>query len=167
VRRLAPHSTDRPSAHSDVVKVRAFAVISVIMLSATIATRLLAPSPFAPRVHVRWAAGIAAAERESLERRFALSAGTPRDEATWEYDLTDVSRPAVEALIRHPAVADTHYLDREMARVAADAPSGSIPLAERRVAGWIQSGLFEWFMFFWAAGLIASGAWLAAPPRRT
>ena len=144
-------------------RIRAFAVFSVIMLAASAVLRVWAPSPFAPRVHVRWVAGIPGAQRAELERRLALTEGQRREETTWEYDLTDLSPSAVRALTGDPAVADTHYLDRRSGQVAADAPPGTTRLRERRLAGWIHSSLFDWFMLLWVSSLVVSGVWLASP----
>jgi len=145
-------------------KVRAFAAVSVVMLFATILLRLSTPSPFAPRVHVRWAPEVSPSARAELERRFALATGEQRDATTWEYDLLDLEPASVRSLIAHPAVADTHYLDRDAATVTSDAPAGSIRLADRRFAGWVHSPLFDWFVLLWASSLIVSGVWLASPP---
>ena len=144
-------------------KVRGLAAVSLVMLVVAIAIRLSAPSPFAPRVHIRWAAGVSADARADLERRFTLLAGEPRDKDTWEYDLADITPASVRALIEHPAVADTHYLDRATATVTSDAPSGSNRLAERRLAGWVHSTVFEWFVLLWFSALIVSASWLASP----
>ena len=143
-------------------RVRLFAVASVVMLTATGMVRLSAPSPFAPRVLVRWVAGISDAQRAERERRFALTEGQRREDATWEYDLGDSSLPAVLALLEDPAVRDTHYIDRRSGLVAADAPRGTTRLSERRAAGWIHSSLFDWFMLLWVSSLIVSGVWLTS-----
>ena len=145
-------------------RVRALAVVSALMLAVTILIRMSAPSPFAPRVHIRWAPDVSAAARADLERRFALMAGEPRDEATWEYDLADVRPASVRELVAHPAVADTHYLDRDTATITADAPSGSVRLADRRLASWVHSAVFDWFMLLWISSLVVSASWLAGPP---
>ena len=132
------------------------------MLVLTIVMRFSVPPPFAPRVHIRWAPDVSAEARADLERRFSLLAGEPRDEETWEYDLADITPASVRALIGHPAVADTHYLDRDTATVTSDAPSGSIRLAERRLAGWVHSAVFDWFTLLWVSSLIVSASWLAS-----
>jgi hypothetical protein len=137
---------------------------SLIMLPLAVVVRLTSPSPFAPRVHVRWATGVSDAQRAELERRYSLVQGRHRDAETWEYDLVDVAPSSVRALIADPAVADTHYLDRDRGAVQADAPAGTVPLAERRLAGWIHSPVFEWFTLFWVSSLIVSGVWLASAP---
>ena len=133
------------------------------MLLVTVAVRLSAPSPFAPRVHVRWAEEVSDARRTALERRFSLLQGRHREAATWEYDLADVTPSSVRELIAEPSVVDTHYLDRVSGEVAADAPPGTVRLAERRLAAWIHSPVFDWIMFFWASSLIVSGVCLASP----
>ena len=149
-------------ASADRRRVLAFTVFSTIMLLGSGALRVAAPSPFAPRVHIRWAGGIADAQRAELERRFALTEGRRRDADTWEYDLIDVSPSAVRALVGHAAVVDTHYLDRDSGQVAADAPRGSSRLGERWLAGWIHSSLFDWFIFLWVSSLLVSGVWLVS-----
>jgi hypothetical protein len=128
--------------------------------------RLSAPSPFAPRVHVRWADGVSDSTRAELERRFALREGRQRQGSTWEYDLTVISLAAVRQLIDDPAVADTHYLDRGNGQVADDAPPGKTRLDERWVAGWINSSLFDWFMLFWASSVVVCGVWLTSAANR-
>jgi len=152
----------RELTSADRRRIRAFAVSSVIMLASSGVLRVSSPSPFAPRVHVRWAAEISDAQRTALERRFALIEGQPRENTTWEYDFSDVSPSAVRALIEDPAVADTHYIDRRSGQVAADAPRGTTRLSQRRLAGWIHSSLFDWFMLLWASSLVVSGVWLAS-----
>lgn len=143
-------------------RIRAFAAASVVMLVATATVRLAAPSPFAPRVHVRWSEDVSDAQRTELERRFSLLQGRHREAATWEYDLQDVTPSSVRELIANPSVADTHYLDRVSGDVAADAPPGTVRLAERRLAAWIHSPGFDWIMCFWASSLIVSSVCLAS-----
>jgi len=143
-------------------RVVAFVIVSVIMLAVSGAIRISAPSPFAPRVHVRWAPGIGDAERGDLERQFALVEGRWRDGRTWEYDLVDVSPVLVQALIQASAVEDTHYIDRNPVRVADDAPPGRTRLAGRELAGWIHSSLFDWFTLLWVSSLFVSAVWLAS-----
>jgi hypothetical protein len=68
-----------------------------------------------PRVHVRWLEGLSEGERASLERRYELRAGIPVEgtPSTWRYDLGDLSRENIRALVDDPAVADTAYIDRK------------------------------------------------------
>jgi hypothetical protein len=145
-------------------RIMALAVASLVMLPVATGIRLASPSPFAPRVHVRWAAGIPDDQRGELERRFSLVEGRQRDAETWEYDLLDVSPTSVQALIADPRVTDTHYLDRARGEFDAAAPPGTVRLSERRVAAWVHSPLFDLFTIFWVSSLIVSAVWLANPP---
>jgi hypothetical protein len=119
-----------------------------------------------PRINIRWADGLDADERRSLERRFTLEAGEPTEGTTWRYELHDQSRDNIRALIDHPAVVDTHDLDQ----AALTAPDRSVRVTVR---GWNllvragRSGLFQvqslvlilcGSVLLWAATL-ASSRW--------
>lgn len=75
------------------------------------AARMLAGPPGAI-VHIRWQPDIEDAARQDLEARFGLADGRRQDERTWRYNLRNASRDHIRALVRDPAVADTHYIDR-------------------------------------------------------
>jgi hypothetical protein len=77
----------------------------------------------------------------------------------------DVAPPAVRALLDHPAVEDTHHIDRTRRVVSADAPSGTARLADAGVAAVIRSPLFDWVVSFWVASLAVSAAWLLTTKR--
>jgi hypothetical protein len=143
-------------------KVRALTMVSLVMVVAAAAVRASAPSPFAPRVHVRWDAAVEDDRRAVLERRFSLLNGARRDDDTWEYDLADVAAASVTALVQHPDVADTHYIERETGGISADAPAGTTRLRDRRLAALVHSWLFDWFLLFWASSIVVSGVWLAS-----
>src|SRR5687768_2486484 len=68
-----------------------------------------------PRVHVRWHESIGAAERAALERQYDLRNGTLIEgtSTTWRYELGDPSRETIRALLDHPSVDDTAYIDRD------------------------------------------------------
>jgi hypothetical protein len=136
------------------------------MLCAVVPVRLLVASPYAPRVHVRWVDGLSDAERIALERQLLLAAGARREGTTWEYDLVNPSTQPGMALVKHPAVEDTHYIDRARGEVTADAPLGTTLLPERSAAGWIHSRWFDWFVSYWVAALFVSSVWLANPATR-
>jgi len=147
---------------SERAKVRAFTVISLVIVVAAVAVRASAPSPFAPRVHVRWNAEVDDDRRAALERRFSLLDGARREDDTWEYDLTHLAPTSVTALVEHPDVADTHYIERETGRVSADAPTGTVRLRDRPFAALVHSWFFDWFLLFWASSIVVSGVWLAS-----
>lgn len=135
------------------------------MLTCVGLVRFLAPSPFAPRVHIRWISQTSDAARSDFERRFSLLNGEYREGTTWGYDLGNASMSAVRSLLEHPAVEDTHYIDRRSGAVAADAPRGTTRLRQTGLAWWINSPLFEWFTLLWVSSLIVSGTWLASARR--
>jgi hypothetical protein len=145
-----------------------FAGVSTLMLAASVIVRATTPSPLAPRVHVRWIESISDARRAVLERDFTLVAGQRREGTTWEYDLADPSHSTIQILINHPAVVDTHYIDRGVGAIAADAPRGTTRLDRPGAASWIHSSLFDWFVAFWISSFVVSSVRLASaakPPR--
>jgi hypothetical protein len=144
------------------IDARVWLAVSIAMLVAATTIRLVAPSAFAPRVHIRWSPAVDDGRRASLEARFHLFHGVPHDRQTWEYDLADPSREAVSALVAHPDVADTHYIERSTGQIAADAPAGTVRLPGRPVTSLVHSSVFDWLMFFWAASVLVSGVWLAS-----
>jgi Dolichyl-phosphate-mannose-protein mannosyltransferase len=69
-------------------------------------------SPSSVSVNVRWAPALTDGERNALERRFQLTEGRFVEGTTWQYVLTDYSSDNIRALVEHPAVEDTHRIDR-------------------------------------------------------
>ena len=76
-----------------------------------IAARVVS-GPAGAIVHVRWEASLEASARQELEARFRLADAELLDGSTWRYDLVDPSRDIIRALVRNPAVDDTHHIDR-------------------------------------------------------
>ena len=74
-------------------------------------------------VHVRWRPEVAANTRAGLEARFSLREQR-REGQSFGYDLLDDSTSNIRALLQHPAVEDTHDLDRQRMTVAATAEDG-------------------------------------------
>jgi hypothetical protein len=70
--------------------------------------------PPGARVNVRWEASVDASSRQKLEARFRLADGQRLDGSTWTYDLIDPSPDLIRALVRDPAVSDTHHIDRSI-----------------------------------------------------
>ena len=90
-----------------------------------------------PRINVRWVDGLDADRRRGLEARFGLDA-EEGESSTWSYGLADQSGENIAALVQHPDVEDTHYIDRvEMTleagafRVADPRPRYRAPSLER------------------------------------
>lgn len=65
-----------------------------------------------PRVQVRWREGVSSADRTAVELRYTLRNGVPAGDG-WRYELGDLSRENIRALIQDPAVDDTGYIDRD------------------------------------------------------
>jgi hypothetical protein len=147
---------------SDRFPVVAYIAASILILAVAITLRVSTPSPFAPRVRVRWSPTVEERQRAVLERQFSLFKGERHEDETWEYDLVDPSPAFVAALVAHPDVADTHYIDRATGRVASDAPVGTLRVPERRGAAFVHSIVFDWFLLFWASSIVVSGVWLAS-----
>ena len=99
------------------------------------------------RVQVRWTPA-ADTERPQLETRYRLHAGVARGEPadrTWLYEIRDVSRANLRALIDDPRVADTHLVDRATAELTAQESftrrlHRNIPLLGRWDVSWSASG---------------------------
>lgn len=86
------------------------------------------PSPAAPRVNVRWQRDLPPAVREQLAPTFHLANGMEREPNDWAYDLLDISRANIQALVLHPMVVDTYGIDRERFTVA---PPPALPWSTR------------------------------------
>ncbi len=71
-------------------------------------------------IYIEWAAGVGDEEREALERRFGLAPDALVEGRTRKYRISDVARPSIERIVRHPLVEDTGGIDRTSYRVDAD-----------------------------------------------
>jgi hypothetical protein len=69
-------------------------------------------------VNVRWAASVDDERRQQFERRYGLTRSEFRENRTWGYYLTDLSRTNIGALVGDPMVEDTHHIDRQAFRVS-------------------------------------------------
>ena len=73
-------------------------------------------------VNIRWQASVDAAERQRLETGWQLVDGQEVSPSTWSYELTAPSQGRIRAIVEHPAIADTHHIDRQRYTLAPDAP---------------------------------------------
>jgi hypothetical protein len=140
-------------------QVRYLALTSAAILLAVVTMRLTLPE-MAPRVNVRWASGVSAGERAILERRFSLVLPAHAGGSTWTYDLGDPSPAMVTALVHHPAVEDTHGINREAGVVETDAARGTTRVGSYPLGAWVESEPVGWLGLGsgWAA--LLSFAWL-------
>lgn len=111
-------------------------------------------------VHVRWKPEVTDATRAEVERAHGLHPVEFREQRTWGYFLSDMSAENLQRIIRHPAVEDTHNIDRDAFFV--------LDTAER---GDYMSGRPAWIArmleFFSRASLLLGGAALLVGAFRT
>ena len=101
-----------PLASMDHPRVALAAIAAVVALVALWPDH---PPPPPPRdvVNVRWADGVDAVTRTALEKRFTLTElDRSVDPNTRIYQIADLSVTNVQAIVRDPAVEDTHHIDR-------------------------------------------------------
>jgi hypothetical protein len=126
-------------------------ITCAVWLGVRAATRSVAPS-----IHVRWASGVSEAERRRLEERFQLVNGEDLSGGSWSYDLLNSRPEAIQALVQHPAVADTHDLDRARFTTAAGTHPGK---ATRWLWNrWATNATAVWLQWFLVAWLLVSAA---------
>jgi hypothetical protein len=110
---------------------RAISASSLVAALALLASSRLFVEPPPLQVNVRWQDTVDAPDRARLERRFTLTPAEQIATNAWRYDITDTSPATIGALVGDPAVADTHYINRETFQLEPDAPRG-----ERRPGPW-------------------------------
>jgi hypothetical protein len=142
------------------------AVTSLVILAvAACAWRFVSPA-VAPRINVRWAHGVSDDGRVAVERELTLLRGEVKEGRTWAYDLGDISRVNVRSLVAHPAVEDTHYINRSAGTVWRTAPAGTTvvggPLNRAR-----DSAALTWLLTASATTALVSVLWLLTTGRGT
>lgn len=144
-----------------------FALVSVVTLAATGALRVFVLPAVSPRVNIRWADRVDDAARVELERRLKLYAGEQREGTTWMYDLGDPTSRGIDALITHPAVADTFHINRSRGTVSSDAPRGTTRIGRGPLSIWRDSPVLSWVVRLALSLLAVSAVWLvsSATPR--
>ena len=120
-------------------------------------------------VHVRWAPDVSEAARGEIERRYSLRPVEFREQRTWGYFLSNQSSENIRAIVRDPAVEDTHNIDRLAFAVLAAAERGDYASGG---PAWVAR-LLEFFgraSLFLGAGALLVGAfrtWRDRPGRAT
>lgn len=96
--------------------------LALALLAATLffATRALV-GPRGAVVHVRWQPATETSARQNLETTFRLTERQQLDDHTWRYNLIDPSSNNIRAIVSHPAVEDTHHIDRRSDSLASSA----------------------------------------------
>lgn len=124
---------------------RSWMLVSLLALLAALvlaAARPLLIDAGPPLIHIRWRPGVAQSERRAIEARLNLRPVRYREAGTWEYEVKDGSASNLEALVRNPAVEDTHYVDRHQFTIEDDAPRPwSRPGRVGRLVPWLARPL--------------------------
>lgn len=77
-----------------------------------------------PVVNVRWVSGMTEPAIVASEQEHDLIRRDPVGPLTWQYELRRWRSSVLERLVRDPAVADTHGIDRGRFRLEVPAPTG-------------------------------------------
>lgn len=173
----ARHEANEADSRRIIVMVsrRAWGVISVVSLVASLAiwsSSTLFILAANPEINVRWQESLDPVARAALERRFTLLRAEPVASSAWRYELTDPSSEMLRALVQHPDVADTHFVDRTTFALASDAPRGPRrpgPLGQgwpRAARALVDRGPILLALFAAAAALFAAKPHTAPTPTR-
>src|SRR4030095_7565425 len=73
-------------------------------------------------INVRWSPATTPDVQHRLEQQYHLTYGQRADGRTFSYDLTDLSRDNIRAMVLDPNVEDTHYIHRTAYRIWRFAP---------------------------------------------
>src|SRR5262245_37010429 len=73
-------------------------------------------------INVRWSPATTPDVQHRLEQQYHLTYGLRTEGRTFSYDLTDLSRSNIQAMVLDPAVEDTHYIHRTAYRIWRFAP---------------------------------------------
>ena len=151
-----------PHPQSERAQVRLLAVASLVILVIVGGLRVASPQ-LAPRVNVRWTPDLSTEQRAALERTFHLVSPAHVEGSTWTYDVSDPSPANVNALVDHPAVEDTHGIDRQAGVVETDAPLGTTRVDSSLVGAWAASEPVAWLglVSMWATLLSWGWLWTA------
>ena len=151
---------------------RTIATAIVCLLALALLWPERATTPRSEQVTIRWAPDVADEQRAALEQQFSLGDGErkPDQEETdsvWNYRLADLSTENVRQIVRHAAVADTHFIDRATFEVEHQPPPGDDPAWGVAYVSWLQypgmmlmiaTALMVWIVGFAAPAVLASGA---------
>jgi hypothetical protein len=145
-------------------QVGALALTSILALAFIGYLNVFVPPVFAPRVYVRWKAGVSDTIRAQHERELRLQAGEPYEGTTWAYDLVDPSSQNIGAIVAHGAVEDTGNIDRSRLIVADDTRVG-----RTRLHGGLSvlrdSPVVPWLARLASSFLLLSCLWLGTTGR--
>jgi hypothetical protein len=102
--------------------VRVLSILSAGILLTFACAYYLTYEP-APRIRIRWRAGLEPARRTALERRFLLVNPNPFEDR-FAYDLLDTTRDNIAAIVDERDIQDTDNIDRDHAAIPPQIPYG-------------------------------------------
>ena len=124
------------------------------------------PPPPPNQVQIRWAEGTDQA-RAAIESRHSLRNGVPQGDTPdriWRYDIDDISRDNLRALVNDPAVADTAMIDRANLTLRQESWSRRLrrhlPLFGSNMVSWSRDGAAA-AIYYVIIAIIVGSAWLA------
>jgi hypothetical protein len=135
-------------------------LIGVAFTVGAVATYSVLRAAFGDRpahINVRWSPATTPDAQHRLEQQYRLTYGQRTEGRTFSYDLTDLSRNNIRAMVLDPYVEDTHYIHRTAYRIWRFAPRSKYhdrgekwgPFLETTV---VAFGLIAAFAFVLAAG---------------
>jgi hypothetical protein len=104
--------------------------IGITFVAAAVVTYTVLRAEFGDRpahINVRWAPSVTPDVQSQLERKYHLISPQRTEGRTFSYDLTDLSRDNIRAMVLDPAVEDTHYIHRTAYRIWRFAPRSKYP----------------------------------------
>lgn len=105
------------------IRVASIVVLVVCALPlGTLAVLRMTTAEVAPSIHIRWQPDVSDTDRAELERAFMLASPIHTEATTFAYALLDTRSEHVRAIVEHPAVDDTHEIDRDAFVVWPSAP---------------------------------------------
>ena len=134
------------------------------------------PVPRTAAVNVRWTNGLPDERRTALERQFGLASGERSSSASdvanvWGYQLTNLSRENVRALVTHPDALDTNDIDRSTFTVPSQPPRRDDQFVGVDRVAWLQYPgiwlLAATALFVWTVAIVLPAALGSARGRST
>jgi hypothetical protein len=135
-------------------------LVGVAFTVGAVATYAVLRAAFGDRpahINVRWSSATPPDVQHRLEQQYHLTYGQRTEGRTFSYDLTDLSRNNIRAMVLDPYVEDTHYIHRTAYRIWHFAPRSKYhdrgekwgPLLEATI---VALGLIAAFAFVLAVG---------------
>jgi len=137
-------------------------LVGVAFTVGAVATYAMLRAAFGDRpahINVRWSPATTPDVQHRLEQQYHLTYGLRTEGRTFSYDLTDLSRSNIQAMVLDPAVEDTHYIHRTAYRIWRFAPRSKYHDSGEKWGPFLEATVV-------AFGLIAAIAFVLAASER-